>query len=195
MWGGADPEWLRVRRLEALVEHISGLTQSGPLVLVFEDAQWADDASLDFLSRLSDAVAQLPILLVITAREDSQSFQRFENANRTRLRRLMLSVLPPRTSMQLVSHVLGPEYHASQVAEHIVRRADGNPLFVEDLCHEVQESGDAWVLETTSSRNPTPERVPQVLWESLMSVLIDCPIKNVLRKLLRSSGESSRANY
>src|SRR5207249_8065776 len=44
------------------------LAQQRPLVLVFEDIQWADDGLLDFIEHLADWVHDVPMLIVCTAR-------------------------------------------------------------------------------------------------------------------------------
>src|SRR5688572_11073871 len=46
------------------------LTREAPAVLIVEDAHWADDATLDFLKFLGRRVARLPLLVVISYRDD-----------------------------------------------------------------------------------------------------------------------------
>jgi hypothetical protein len=45
-----------------------GLAEQHPLVLVFEDIQWADDGLLDFVEHLVDWVRDVPLLILCTAR-------------------------------------------------------------------------------------------------------------------------------
>lgn len=47
----------------------AGLTERRPLVLILDDAQWADDASLRFVAFLSRRLDGLPLLVLLTARE------------------------------------------------------------------------------------------------------------------------------
>jgi DNA-binding CsgD family transcriptional regulator len=49
---------------------IDELTRETPTVLIVEDAHWADDATLDFLKFAGRRVARLPLLLVISYRDD-----------------------------------------------------------------------------------------------------------------------------
>ena len=52
---------------------ISDIRRHGTTLLVIEDAHWADDASIELLSMLGRRVAELPLLLVVTYREEEAS--------------------------------------------------------------------------------------------------------------------------
>ncbi len=66
---------------DALVEHITnavrgyvcGLAQEMPLVLVFDDLHWADDASLDLLGKVADLVEKYPLLIICLLRPDKDA--------------------------------------------------------------------------------------------------------------------------
>jgi DNA-binding CsgD family transcriptional regulator len=53
---------------ERLVDLVHQLCAVAPLILVVDDAQWADQASIEILLRLTGLLRQLPLLLVIAAR-------------------------------------------------------------------------------------------------------------------------------
>ena len=61
-----DPQRKRRAVLGALIEHLEALTRHGPVLMVFEDAHWADPTSLELLTLTIERVQTLPVLLVIT---------------------------------------------------------------------------------------------------------------------------------
>jgi hypothetical protein len=64
-WSGGDPVVVGVNQLLAIVEQRCA---KSPMVLVVDDLQWADEATILLWHRLSVATLQLPLLLVAGAR-------------------------------------------------------------------------------------------------------------------------------
>ena len=65
-----SPERQREVTLDALVSQMEATTKDKPVLLIFEDAHWADPTSLDLLERTISRVQDLPILTVITFRPE-----------------------------------------------------------------------------------------------------------------------------
>ena len=65
-----NPQRRKERMLGALLRRLGRLTRSHPMLMLFEDAQWADPSSLELLDMLIDRLTELPILLVISFRAD-----------------------------------------------------------------------------------------------------------------------------
>jgi class 3 adenylate cyclase len=66
------PAALRSRTLQALVNQVLGLAARDPVVMVMEDAHWIDPTTLELMERVLDAVANAPVLVVLTSRPDNQ---------------------------------------------------------------------------------------------------------------------------
>src|SRR5207245_1010936 len=49
---------------------LEAVARANPLVVVLEDAQWADPPMLEFVEYLAEHVAQVPLLVIVTARPD-----------------------------------------------------------------------------------------------------------------------------
>ena len=58
-----DPQRKRAQVLAALIEQLKGLARRGPLLMVFEDAQWSDPTSLELFTLTVEQMQALPILL------------------------------------------------------------------------------------------------------------------------------------
>src|SRR5262249_36363786 len=65
-----SPEQRRQRTLEALIAQMQALTQHNPVLMIFEDAQWADPTSLELFGRAVNRIANLRVLLIVTFRPE-----------------------------------------------------------------------------------------------------------------------------
>jgi hypothetical protein len=72
---GADGDTSGVRREEAFVawrRFFEAMAERHPLVLIFEDLHWADDALLDFVDEMVDWASGVPMLVLVTARPEQR---------------------------------------------------------------------------------------------------------------------------
>src|SRR6516164_7596668 len=138
---------------EAELHQLEALSQRRPVLVVFEDAHWIDPTSHEFLDLTLGRVSRLPVLFVVTFRPE------FQHAwgGLPRVTMLALNQLGGRDSAVLVEGLAGNTSLSREIVDEIVERADGVPLFVEELTKAVLESGSrgnrvAAVLMT----NPLP---------------------------------------
>jgi DNA-binding SARP family transcriptional activator len=104
-----------------------------PLLLVFDDIQWGEEALLDLIEHLALVSSGAPILLVCMARPELLERRRDWRGV------LRLEPLEPHEAEQLIRDRLGDR--ASAESQRIVAVAGGNPLFVEELSAMLDESG------------------------------------------------------
>ena len=105
--------------------------------MLIEDAQWADDTSLELLDLIVERVRQLPILALVTSRPE------FEPpwAGLTNVGTLALGRLDRENVESMVTQVASGRALPTEVMKQIVAKTDGNPLFVEELTKAVLEAG------------------------------------------------------
>src|SRR5262249_25481958 len=115
---------------------LEGLSAQQPVLLLCEDAHWLDPTSLELLTLLVERVPTLPALLIVTFRPE------FEPPwlGRAHVTMTLLSRLGGRNGAELARQVAGEALLGSSLIEQIVSRADGIPLFVEELTRAVMES-------------------------------------------------------
>ncbi|HEX8006665.1 MAG TPA: LuxR C-terminal-related transcriptional regulator, partial [Trebonia sp.] len=134
---GGDPEMMRARLFETLLALFGALAEERPLVLVVEDAHWADRSTCDLLSFLVRNVRQTPVLLIVTFRSGdadraplrslTAGLGRMEGVRRIELERLSRRYV----AAQLAGILGGPPQPA--LINAVRQRGGGNPLFTEAL--------------------------------------------------------------
>jgi tetratricopeptide (TPR) repeat protein len=116
------------------------LSADGPVVALVDDLHWAESAFLDLLEHVLDAADSAPVLLLCTARHDLLE-DRPQWSERARASRLVLKPLSSAASASVVANLLGQAGLAAGVTDRIVRAAEGNPLFVEQMLSMLIDSG------------------------------------------------------
>src|SRR5262249_28067705 len=101
-----DPEQLKRQLFWAIKEICQGQCRQRPLLVIVEDFQWADAASVELLHALVDRVGDAPLLLILVARPSVQ-IEGFSHGkgNATILE---LQPLIAEDSEQLLDNLLGP---------------------------------------------------------------------------------------
>ncbi len=138
-----------------------------PTVLVFEDMQWADDGSVDFVDYLSDFVSDFPILVILLYRpEFTPSFARAKGVLFTQVR---LSPLSSSAERELLDSYIHPGAREQVFVRKLLEYSEGNPLFLEELLHLMCEQGKLeqhdGMLRLTQDveKMPLPTRLSEVL--------------------------------
>lgn len=166
---GLTPQEQKQRTIELLALLFEGLTAQRPALLVLEDAHWVDPTTRELMDALVERAAGLRALVLVTHRpEFHASWASHAHATVLVLNRL------GRSACQLVVADLAKGRDVPpEVFEHIVKRSDGVPLFVEELTKAVLESGllreeaQRYVLEGAL----TELAIPSTLHDSLMARL------------------------
>ncbi|MGW0585382.1 ATP-binding protein, partial [Streptomyces sp. NPDC002920] len=110
---------------------VEELAAREPLVVVLEDLERADDALLAFAGGLVEAVGELPLLVVVTARPELADRPAYWAAGRRDTTVLALEPLPrPATHALLAALLPEPrDARAAEVHATLAEKAGGNPLF------------------------------------------------------------------
>ena len=126
----------RHRLFERVLALLTDLAAGSPLVLVLEDLHWADESSLLLLGFLAVRLREAPILVIGTIRDEDLTSQTQlwlgELQRCQRVSMLRLVGLADGEIAELVSGIIPAGASAEQVAA-VVRAAEGNPLYAEEL--------------------------------------------------------------
>jgi predicted ATPase/class 3 adenylate cyclase len=131
-----SPQRQRQKTLEALLATLLALAAQQPLLLIVEDAHWVDPSTLELLSLLIDQSPTVRILLLLTSRPEFRPAWGF----RAHVTPLTLGRLPRPQVEMIVERVAGGKALPLEVRQQVVAKADGVPLFVEEVTKTVLES-------------------------------------------------------
>src|SRR3990170_2305547 len=141
-----EPPQLRGRVFAALRELVERLAAAEPLILVFEDLHWIDPTSLEVLELLLPITDRAPLMILALIRPQRQepSWRFHETAERDyshRYSAAMLESLDEKDSRALVANLLHIEDLPEKVRALILKKAEGNPFFVEEVIRSLLDGG------------------------------------------------------
>lgn len=161
-----DGHQKREMTLACLLAQAAQIAETTPAVMVFEDAHWMDPTSLDLLDRLAEHTVDAPILLVVTARPPFQPPWLGE----PHLTTLNLNRLRRQDARRLIGEVARGKAMPANVCEQINARADGIPLFIEEITNALLDSGA--LRETSNAFELDGELPPLAIPSTLRATLV-----------------------
>jgi class 3 adenylate cyclase/predicted ATPase len=164
-----SPPKRKEKTLYAQLAQVEGLAAREPMLMVFEDVHWSDPTTRELLDLLIDRIPTLRVLVILTFRPEFNP----PWVGRPHVNLLTLSRLSPRQRMEMITHVTGGKALPKEIADQIVDRTDGVPLFIEELTKSVVESG---ILTDAGDRYAVtgpvaPLAIPMSLHASLLARL------------------------
>ncbi len=114
-----------------------------PLVLVFDDIHWGEPTFLDLVEHIADWSRGSPILLLCMARADLLDVRPAWGGGKLNAATVSLEPLTEEQSGVLVANFLGSAELPAELAERIVEKAEGNPLFVEETLAMLIDDGSS----------------------------------------------------
>ena len=140
----ASPEWQEMQGddrasqvRQACVALVCGLSEVKPIVILIEDYHWADPLSRTMLEELARAIGSRRVLLVVTTRPGFEpAWDGLGYLDVTRL-----APLPAEQGRSLAAALLGDDPGLERLKDMICARAEGVPLFIEEIVGQLVQSG------------------------------------------------------
>ncbi|HLF27551.1 MAG TPA: adenylate/guanylate cyclase domain-containing protein [Anaerolineae bacterium] len=141
-----DPQALQTQYLAALRQLLRAMAARRPLALILEDIHWADPSSVELLIKLLPLTAEAPLLFCLVTRPDRDApgwklVAAAREAMGAGLTELALNPLSESDSRQLVSNLLEIESLPENTRGLILKKAEGNPFFVEEVIRMLIDRG------------------------------------------------------
>ncbi len=122
-----DPQARQEQRFEIFEQLILRAVSEQPLVIIFENLQWADPVSLELWKRLAQRINNQPILMLGVHRNTAQ-FEMDDNAHILNLGELTVS-----ENHDLINTLAGDYQLPEHIVNELITRSTGNPLFLTEL--------------------------------------------------------------
>ena len=132
-----EPGEKKLRIHEALRDLLIREGQSKPLILMVDDLHWIDKTSEEYLGYLIEWLVNTRIILVLLYRPEYTH----QWGSKSYYNRVGIEQLTAQSSAELVQAILGDVKIVPELRELILSKAGGNPLFVEELTHNLLENG------------------------------------------------------
>lgn len=171
-----DAETLRQGFYRTLRAWVHAIAERAPVVLSFDDMYWADATSLDLLESCVSLSDQVPVLFVLMfrLRRDSPVWafhQRIGSQYPERLLSIRLERLSDAQAGEMVDQLIGTHALPAPVRDQVVRRAEGNPYYIEELVRMLIRDGvlvrdpeaGTWQLARVVSELDLPDTLRSLL--------------------------------
>ena len=140
---GLDGVLIGLRTRELMQQLLEARCQLSPVMMVIEDLHWLDSASEELIGKIVDTAAKLRLLVITTRRPEYSP----PWLDRLVVTKLALEPLATGDIRHLLRERLGVETLPEGLARQVTEKADGNPLFAEEIVSYLTERG---MLRTVS---------------------------------------------
>jgi len=169
-----DPQALQVHYVDALRAVLVALSEKRSLVMILEDLHWADPSSVDVLKKLLPLARSHPLLFCLVSRPEMdvpgwKLIQEARDILGSSLTEISIDSLSEIDSRKLVANLLEFEALDEDMRKLILRRAEGNPFFVEEVIRMLIEQSaiirqnDGWIASAKINQVQIPNNLQGLL--------------------------------
>lgn len=164
------PQQIKNRTLNKLLEMILSFSAQRPTLCIFEDVHWIDPSTLELLELAISRIDRARIMLVVSYRpEFRHTWSTHPNVTLHSLTRLSRSEVT-----RMIKELLREGSLSQQIFDQIIEKADGVPLFIEELTTSIISAPRQNRQQKNDYDQPTAletAKVPETLHDALMERL------------------------
>jgi tetratricopeptide (TPR) repeat protein/class 3 adenylate cyclase len=139
VWSVLPPEEKPEQLKSAFVSFVSRITRDEKLIIHLDDPQWLDDSTLEYFRLLGEKKVNGVTVFAACRYLDDGSAVDLEIPN-WESKYVHLNLLTPESAAVMIKQILGVESIPEDSLDWIVRKADGNPLFLEQVVAYLKEN-------------------------------------------------------
>jgi class 3 adenylate cyclase/tetratricopeptide (TPR) repeat protein len=169
---------LKDRTLAILRDLFLRASRSAPLVLLVENVHWMDASSADFIGSLAAGLAGHRILVLLSTRPGFVPW-----ANVPAMESISVERLDETHVERMARTLLATDRVSPALLELLAEKSEGNPLYVEEILHQLQETGGIVVEDGEARLRSAEVKVPATIHD-IIAARIDRlaePLKLTLR--------------
>ena len=152
------PPQLRYRTIEVLIDRVLALSRQRPVLFVVEDVHWIDPSMIEYVGEIMARIVDQRVFILITYRTEFDP----PWADHPHLTSIVLNRLGRKQAAE-IAHSVGGQDLVDAIVDRIALRADGVPLFVEELTKSVLES------YVSKDETTVDDLIPATLQSSLVA--------------------------
>ncbi len=157
------------RTLEAIKRILLRESINQPLIVIFEDLHWIDEATQELLNLLTDSIGTAKILLLVNYRPEYS--HRWNS--KTYYTQLRLDPLGRESAEEMLAALLGEEAELTPLKRLIVEKTEGNPFFMEETVQVLLDEGALVRNGTVKLTRPLSElKIPPTV-QGILAARID----------------------
>jgi tetratricopeptide (TPR) repeat protein len=164
-----SPEYWKMKLHESIQSIVSGLTRRAPAVICLEDLHWTDPSSIELLRTIL-LKFNYPALFLCVSRPQFSLFtsQQLSGIGKFYYE-MRLQDLSPTEAQGMVESLLKTEAIPAELRNFILRKAEGNPFYLEEVINSLIETetliekDNTWVLTRPLTGINIPSNVQGVI--------------------------------
>jgi predicted ATPase len=164
------PQQIKNRTVDKLLEMILSMSARRPTLCIFEDVHWIDPSTLELLELAISRIDRACVMILVSYRpEFRHTWSTPANVTLYSLTRLSRGEV-----MRMIKELSREGSLSQQILDQIVEKADGVPLFIEELTTSIIRAPGQSRQQTNDLNRPAPvgvARVPETLHDALMERL------------------------
>jgi class 3 adenylate cyclase/tetratricopeptide (TPR) repeat protein len=165
--GALDAKLRRQRLLDLTLKSLQTSASSRPLMLVVEDAHWADPASMGLVNYVARNITEHPILFILSYRLDKVPPDWGAGVHAVSL---PLSDLSDEACLRIVQGMIGKQKLPGSLRDLILGKGAGNPFFIEEVMHALIDAGalrkepsGTWQVDHTIETIALPDTIHGII--------------------------------
>ena len=132
-----DPQTRRRGTLDAIKRILLRESLNQPLMVIFEDLHWIDEATQALLNLLADSIGTAKILLLVNYRPEYSH----QWSSKTYYTQLRLDPLGKESAAEMLQSLLGDSAELVPLKRLIIEKTEGNPFFMEETVEVLLDDG------------------------------------------------------